>query len=228
MAAEAGQRGCGEGAGPGDAAGGDALEDRVLVRRFLAAQRTGDREAAEGAFRVLVTRYQQRVHRLVHRYVQDPLEAEDLTQEVFLKVFRKLEGFQWGSAFFTWLYRIAVNTAADHLAKRRRRPLLLSRDLEPGPEPGESGRERRRGSAPERPEGPLLRAERAAITRRLLAELPEPYRTTLYLREFEDLSYLEIAEVLECSIGTVESRLFRARARFRRLLEERHPELLQD
>ncbi len=217
-----------EGVSPGDEGSrAEALEDRILVQRFLEAKEAGDREGLEAAFRMLLLRYQERIHRLVLRYVRDPLEAEDVTQDVFLKVYRKLDGFQGDSAFFTWLYRVAANTAVDHVAKRKRRPLHLSDDpsaLVGSPKDGEP----RSGLSSETPDEPMLRRERVRITREICDALPEPYKTTLFLREFEELSYLEIAEVSGCSIGTVESRLFRARARFRKLLEERHPELLQE
>jgi len=206
-----------------------AREDRVLVERFLTARETGAGVELEAAFRMLVTRYQERIHRLVYRYTKDALEAEDVTQDVFLKLYRKLDSFQWDSAFYTWLYRIAVNTAADHVSKRQRRPVQLSEDVgqlmgSPDPDPS---RQYRGPSASESPDESLLQEERAEVTHRILEQLPEGYRTILVLREFEELSYVEISEVLGCSLGTVESRLFRARARFRRILEERYPELLR-
>ncbi|MAE77321.1 MAG: hypothetical protein CMJ85_10685 [Planctomycetes bacterium] len=204
----------------------DNNEDRVLVERFIRARdasadpATAEREM-ESAFRMIVVRHQERVHRLVHGYTKDPLEAEDVTQEVFVKLFRKLDSFQWDSAFYTWLYRIAVNTAMDWMGKRKRRPVQLSEDI--------TLHERidQTLELVEEPDAPLLQSERAEITRRILDELPEQYRSVLYLREYEDLSYLEIAAALGCSLGTVESRLFRARAQFRRILEARFPELLQ-
>jgi RNA polymerase sigma-70 factor (ECF subfamily) len=137
---------------------------------------------------------------------------------VFVKVFRKLHTFQHDSSFFTWLYRITINTATDHLSRRRRRKLFLVEDESAldQPPPGEDA-----GSA-----APLLEEEMRRVTREVLAGLPEKYRTILVLREYEDLSYTTIAEVLGCSIGTVESRLFRARKRFKERLERMHPDLV--
>lgn len=195
-------------------------EDRVLAQRFLRARDAADVEGMEAAFRMLTVRYQERVHKLVHGYTKDSLEAEDVTQEVFLKLFKKLDSFQWDSAFYTWLYRIAVNTAMDWVGKRKRRPMQLSEDVS-----------QLKGHADESidqsPAAPLLEKERADVTRRILEELPPQYRMILVLREYEELSYLEMAEALGCSLGTVESRLFRARGHFRRILETRYPELLR-
>ncbi|MEZ5987681.1 MAG: sigma-70 family RNA polymerase sigma factor [Planctomycetota bacterium] len=208
----------------------DPQEDRRLAARFLDAQREGRREAMEQCFRMLLVRHQERIHKLVYRYVRDPQEAEDVTQEVFVKVYRKLGSFQWDSAFTTWLYRVAVNTASDWVAKRRRRPIHLSEDVQVlvGPDGPETAAKGYQGpSVPAAPDARLLEEERARVTRALLDELPENYRRVLVLREYEELSYLEMAEVLGCSLGTIESRLFRARARFRKLLEERHPDLLR-
>lgn len=198
-----------------------ADEDRALVDAFIAAKRSADGPAIETAFRMLIVRHQDRMHKLVSGYTKDPLEAEDVTQEVFVKVFKKLEGFQGDSAFFTWLYRIAVNTAIDWTGKKKRRPVHLSEDLT-SLEGQRSSTER----SPDAPDAGMLLDERARVTRQILEELTPQYRAVLVLREFEDLSYLEIAETLECSLGTVESRLFRARAQFRGILERRYPELL--
>lgn len=172
---------------------------------------------SESAFAGLVTRYQDRVFRLLSRYSRDPLECEDLAQEVFLKVFRKLHTFQQDSAFFTWLYRIAVNTASDHLSRRARRRLQLVED----DSVLDGGTPR---SATTDVTQPLIDAELAEVTRKILGKLPEKYRTILVLREYEDLSYTEMASVLGINLGTVESRLFRARQRFKEALERLHPE----
>ena len=172
---------------------------------------------SESAFAALVRRYQDRVFRLLSRYTRDAAECEDLAQEVFLKVFRKLHTFQQDSAFFTWLYRITVNTATDHLSRLSRRRLTLVEDdvvLD-------SGRPRSETASVEQP---LLDAELAEVTRKILDQMPEKYRTILVLREYEDLSYTDISAVLGLNLGTVESRLFRARQRFKELLERLHPE----
>ena len=159
-------------------------------------------EGSESAFQQLIERYQDRLFGLLGRLVRDRFAVEDLAQEVFVKVFRKLHTFQQDSSFYTWVYRIAVNTATDYLSRRKRRRLHLVADnstLEPTPD-GESGAV-----------VPLLDKELREVTRQILEGLPEKYRTILILREYEDLAYTAIAEVLGCSIGTVESRLFRAR-----------------
>ena len=207
-----------------------STEDRILTERFLAARNDDRRPDMEQAFRMLLIRYQERVQKLVYRYTRDAIEAEDVCQEVFVKVYRKLDSFQGESAFFTWLYRIAVNTASDWMAKRKRRPVHLSEDVSVLMGAGDQIQQTRhfRGPKPaEAPDAALLQEERAQVTRDILEDLPENYRRVLILREYEDMSYNDMAEVLQCSLGTVESRLFRARARFRKVLEERHPELLR-
>ncbi|MEO6594634.1 MAG: sigma-70 family RNA polymerase sigma factor [Planctomycetota bacterium] len=189
-------------------------------------------DGSEAAFATLIDRYKDRVFRLLGRYCRDPVECEDLAQDVFLKVFRKLHTFQQESAFFTWLYRITVNAATDHLSRASSRRLRLveddaaldaaHRDAAHNGAAHNGGRDHDADS----PLAPLLAAERAAVTRQLVDSLPEKYRTILILREFEDLSYTEIANVLQIQLGTVESRLFRARQRFKEALERLHPELV--
>lgn len=174
-------------------------------------------QGSETAFAELMQRHQDRIFRLLSRYTRDALECEDLAQEVFLKVFRKLDTFQHDSQFYTWLYRIAVNTATDHLARKSRRKLQLVEDdavLDSGSPRSEA----------ESVHEPLMRRELAEITRAILDKLPEKYRTILVLREYEDLSYTDIANVLGIQLGTVESRLFRARQRFKQALERHYPE----
>jgi RNA polymerase sigma-70 factor (ECF subfamily) len=184
-------------------------DDAALIAAVL--------DGSEGAFATLVQRYQDRVFRLLSRYTRDASECEDLAQEVFLKVFRKLHTFQQDSAFFTWLYRITVNTATDHLSRQSRRRLTLVEEESVL----EGGQAR---SATTGVDEPLISAELARVTRELLARLPEKYRTILILREYEDLSYTDIAGVLGINLGTVESRLFRARQRFKEALERHYPE----
>jgi len=179
-------------------------------------------EGSEAAFGTLIDRYKDKVFRLLGRYCRDVVECEDLAQDVFLKVFRKLDTFQHESAFFTWLYRITVNAATDHLSRASRRRLRLVEDDAVLDAYSQNSRDQDRDS----PVAPLMSAELAAVTRSIVDKLPEKYRTILILREFEDLSYNEIAEVLQCNLGTVESRLFRARQRFKDALERNHPELV--
>lgn len=179
-------------------------------------------DGSESAFETLIERYSDRLFGLLSRMTRDRGEVEDLAQEVFVKVFRKLGTFQQDSAFYTWLYRIAVNTANDHFARRKRRRLHLVEDdaALDAQAPG-VGEPDHAGAAI-----PLLEEELREVTRQVLDTLPEKYRTILVLREYEDMAYNDIAKVLECSIGTVESRLFRARHRFKEALERKHPDLV--
>lgn len=173
--------------------------DQALVAR---AQR-GD----TGAFDLLVRKYQHKVAKLIGRYVRDRTEVEDVSQEAFIRAYRALAGFRGDSAFYTWLYRIAVNTAKNYLESLARRPPGSDLEVE-GAELLAVGEPLRESATPERQ---LLTDEIAATIRRTLAALPEDLRTAVTLREFEGLSYEEIAEAMDCPIGTVRSRIFRAR-----------------
>ncbi len=179
-------------------------------------------DGSEPSFQILMDRYSDRLFGLLARFTRDRGEVEDLAQEVFVKVFRKLYTFQQGSAFYTWMYRIAVNTANDHFSRRSRRRLQLVEDNATldNNAPGVDAPDHAGAAAP------LLEDEMRQVTREVLDTLPEKYRTILVLREYEELSYTRMSEVLECSIGTVESRLFRARARFKEALERIHPDLV--
>lgn len=181
-------------------------------RDLIAAVIRGD----EAAFGQLVERYKERVFRLLGRYCRDSVECEDLAQEVFLKVFRKLHTFKHDSQFYTWLYRVTVNAATDHLSRASSRRLKLVEDTEVF----ERGNE-----VCESPTAPLEKEEAGKVTRELVQQLPEKFRTILVLREFEGLSYTEIAEILEIRLGTVESRLFRARKRFKDALLRQYPDM---
>lgn len=178
-------------------------DEAPLVERLRAGE--------ESAYREFVETYQDRILTVVARIAGGTGDAEDLAQDAFLKAFAAIDRFAGKSALYTWLYRIAVNTARDWVASRRRRP-AVSLEGESGPivdppDPGES------------PEESLLRRERAAAVRAALERLPEPFRTTLILREMEGNTYEEVANILGISIGTVESRIFRARCKLRALLE---------
>lgn len=175
-------------------------DDAALVARLCAGE--------EDAFRELIETYQDRILTVAAR-VAGAADAEDVAQETFLKACRNIDRFAGNSALFTWLYRIAVNTARDHLARRRRRPAVALDALAVEPV----------SDAP-RPEDPLQQAEVVARVRAALDALPEPFRTTLILREMEGHAYGEIAELLQVSIGTVESRIFRARRKLAVLLGE--------
>ncbi|MDD3609664.1 MAG: RNA polymerase sigma factor RpoE [Halothiobacillaceae bacterium] len=173
--------------------------DIALVQRAQA----GDK----GAYDLLVRKYQHRIVRLLSRFVRDPDDVLDLAQDTFIKAWRALGNFRGESAFYTWLYRIAVNTAKNQLAANNRHGIeysLTPDDEEPTPEP-----EALRDIAT--PEGMLLTAELEKVINEALRELPEDLRTALTLRELEGLSYEEIATVMGCPIGTVRSRIFRAR-----------------
>lgn len=186
-------------------------EDADLVTRTL----SGD----QVAFQALVERYQERVFALVRHYAKTAVEVEDIVQDTFLKAFCKLQTFNHDSSFYTWLCRIAINTALDFLKRHGRNPVQTVEDPEAAPAVG-------RSTGIQAPDARMHREEVAAITHQVLEEIPEIFRTVLVLREFEDRSYQEMADVLGISIGTVESRLFRARARFRDKLAQLHPDFV--
>jgi RNA polymerase sigma-70 factor (ECF subfamily) len=183
------------------------VEDAALVARM----RAGD----EDAFREFVDAYQDRIVTVVARVAGSGADAEDLAQETFIKAIRNIHRFEGGSALFTWLYRIAVNTARDFLASRRRRPSV--------PLEGEHGLREDPADPHDTPPDALLRRERQRAVHAALELLPEPFRTTLILRDLEGNSYEEVADILDISIGTVESRIFRARCKLRALLGGEEP-----
>lgn len=189
--------------------------DRQLVER---AQR-GDAQA----FARLVEKYQRRLARLLSRMVRDPAEVEDVTQEAFIRAYRALPTFRGDSAFYTWLYRIGVNTAKNYLASAARRAALGGEPPAVGSE--ETGEEAAPAVDLATPEHVLLSQEIAATVNAAMDALPEELRTAIQLRELEGLSYEEIARVMDCPIGTVRSRIFRAREaiaeRLRPLLDTR-------
>jgi RNA polymerase sigma-70 factor, ECF subfamily len=191
-----------------------AREDTQLVEEALGGNQL--------SFQLLVERYQERIFALARHYTRSAVEVEDIVQDTFLKVYRRLETFQRQSSFSTWLYRIAVNTALDFLKRMGRSPVQVVEDpeLSASPVRGQAGS----GVAIAAPDARMRREEIARITAEVLEELPEIFRTVLVLREFEDMSYQQMAEVLGVSIGTVESRLFRARARFKDAMIRLHPE----
>jgi RNA polymerase sigma-70 factor (ECF subfamily) len=173
--------------------------DQQLVQRVQA----GDK----AAFDLLVRKYQHRVLKLVGRFVSDAAEAEDVAQEAFIKAYRALASFRGDSAFYTWLYRIAINTAKNALVSNRRRPVDFDLDLQ-DPEQYDRHARLKEGDTPE---GVLLTEEIRAVVERAMEQLPEDLRTAIVLRELEGLSYEEIAEAMDCPVGTVRSRIFRAR-----------------
>ena len=181
--------------------------DQQLVERVQA----GDKSA----FDLLVRKYQHRVLKLVGRFVSDAAEAEDVAQEAFLKAYRALASFRGDSAFYTWLYRIAINTAKNALVSNRRRPVDFDLDLQ---DPDQYDRHARLKEG-DTPEGVLLTEEIRTVVERAMEQLPEDLRTAIVLRELEGLSYEEIAEAMDCPVGTVRSRIFRAREAIDRKLK---------
>jgi RNA polymerase sigma-70 factor (ECF subfamily) len=159
---------------------------------------------------LLVRKYERKVFRLISRLVRDPAEVEDVSQEAFIKAYRALPQFRGDSAFYTWLYRIAVNTAKNHLVAQGRRPIPLSDTLSED-EDGESFGREDVVSDNRTPEAELLSRQIAETVNRAIEALPQDLRTAVTLREMEGLSYEEIAEAMNCPIGTVRSRIFRAR-----------------
>jgi RNA polymerase sigma-70 factor, ECF subfamily len=181
--------------------------DQQLVLRVQAGEK--------GAFDLLVRKYQHRVLKLVSRFVSDAAEAEDVAQEAFIKAYRALASFRGDSAFYTWLYRIAINTAKNALVSNRRRPVDFDLDLQ-DPEQYDRHARLKEGDTPE---GVLLTEEIRTVVERAMEQLPEDLRTAIVLRELEGLSYEEIAEAMDCPVGTVRSRIFRAREAIDRKLK---------
>jgi RNA polymerase sigma-70 factor (ECF subfamily) len=173
--------------------------DQQLVQRV----QQGDKSA----FDLLVLKYQHRVLKLVSRFISDATEAQDVAQEAFLKAYRALPSFRGDSAFYTWLYRIAINTAKNALVSSRRRPVDFDLDLQ---DPEQYDRQAKLKEI-DTPEGVVLTEEIRKVVERAIQQLPEDLRTAIVLREIEGLSYEEIAEAMDCPVGTVRSRIFRAR-----------------
>jgi len=155
----------------------------------------------------LVVKYQHKILKLIMRYVRDPSEAMDVAQEAFLKAYRAAPSFRGDSAFYTWLYRIAINTAKNYLVAAGRRPAQFDVDLQ-DPEQYEAFSKLRELDTPE---GLALSDEIREAVNSAIADLPEDLRTAILLREIEGMSYEEIAQTMECPVGTVRSRIFRAR-----------------
>jgi RNA polymerase sigma-70 factor (ECF subfamily) len=173
--------------------------DKELVRRV----QKGDRRA----FDLLFARYQHKIVNLVGRYLRNPQDVEDVTQEAFIKAFKALPRFRGDSAFYTWLYRIAINTAKNHMVAKSRRPPGADVDVEDAE--FMDGAEALKES--ESPEAALARDELSDAIDEAIGALPDDLRSAVTLREFDGLSYEQIAEIMECPVGTVRSRIFRAR-----------------
>jgi len=182
--------------------------DLELVQRVQA----GDKKA----FDVLILKYQQRIVHVITGFVHDPVEALDVAQEAFIKAYRAIPNFRGDSAFYTWLYRIAINTAKNHLTSRARRPPAVDVDamdatnFYDAPELKEF----------ETPESSLMSDELKQTIHQAIQDLPEDTATAIKLRELEGMSYEEIAQVMECPIGTVRSRIFRARDAIDKQIQE--------
>lgn len=178
---------------------GEQITDQVLVQRV----QRGDKKA----FDLLVVKYQQRIMKVLSRYVRDSHEVEDLAQEAFIKAYRALPNFRGDSAFYTWLYRIAINTAKNFLVAQGRRP--PGSDIDATDAEGYDGESALKDYAS--PERETLKEEVKETIFHAIDTLPEDLKTAITLRELEGMSYEEIAEAMECPIGTVRSRIFRAR-----------------
>jgi RNA polymerase sigma-70 factor (ECF subfamily) len=199
-------------------AAGAAVSERDVDRQLVARAQSGDKRA----FELLVEKYQRKLGRLLARFIRDPAEVEDVTQEAFIKAYRALPAFRGDSAFYTWLYRIGINTAKNYLmALGRRAPT----STEVGAEDAEGFEDGEQLRDINTPESLLLSAEIAQTVNATIDELPEELRTAIQLREIEGMSYEDIARIMDCPIGTVRSRIFRAREaiaeRLRPLLDTR-------
>ena len=177
----------------------EAQVDQLLVERV----QKGDKRA----FDLLINKYQHRIVSLVARYVSDQAEAMDVAQEAFIKAYRAIDRFRGDSAFYTWLYRIAINTAKNWLVARKRRPPLSDIDAADAEQYDMDSRLKEQGT----PEHELMRDEIKRTVYDTIAQLPEDLRTAIMLREMEGMSYEDIAVTMDCPIGTVRSRIFRAR-----------------
>lgn len=192
------------------------MSDREIDQQLVERAQRGDKRA----FELLVAKYQRKLARLLSRLIRDPAEVEDVAQEAFIKAYRALPSFRGESAFYTWLYRIGINTAKNYLvAMGRRAPTTTEFDSEDA-ENFEDGDQLRDVNTPE---NELMSKQIAQTVNATMEALPEELRTAIVLREIDGLSYEEIATVMNCPIGTVRSRIFRAREtiaeRLRPLLE---------
>jgi RNA polymerase sigma-70 factor, ECF subfamily len=180
------------------------MSDREIDRQLVARAQGGDKRA----FELLVEKYQRKLARLLSRFIRDPAEVEDVTQEAFIKAYRALPAFRGDSAFYTWLYRIGINTAKNYLmAMGRRAPTSTEVEAEDA-EGFEEGEQLRDINTPE---SVLLSKEIAETVNATIESLPDELRRAIQMREIEGMSYEDIAQAMDCPIGTVRSRIFRAR-----------------
>ncbi|WP_031433455.1 RNA polymerase sigma factor RpoE [Methylomarinum vadi] len=173
--------------------------DQELVQRV----QQGDKSAYD----LLVLKYQHKIVQLVNRFVKDPSEAQDVAQEAFIKAYRALGNFRGDSAFYTWLYRIAINTAKNYLVSRSRR----YSDYEVDVQDAEQVENAPQLKGLETPDSILMNEQIVDAIKSAIENLPDEMRTAIMLREFEGMSYEEIAQAMDCPVGTVRSRIFRAR-----------------
>jgi RNA polymerase sigma-70 factor (ECF subfamily) len=179
--------------------GGSGTSDLALIKRV--------QQGEKSAFDLLVVKYQHKILNLIMRYVRDPSEALDVAQEAFLKAYRAAPSFRGDSAFYTWLYRIAINTAKNHLVAARRRPASVDIDFQDN----EQFEIFSKLNDVDTPERLALTDEIGEAVNQAIQDLPDELRTAILLREIEGMSYEEIAQTMECPVGTVRSRIFRAR-----------------
>ncbi len=180
------------------------MSDREIDQQLVERVQRGDK----AAFNLLVVKYQRKIFRLLSRLIRDQAEIEDVAQEAFIKAYRALPNFRGDSAFYTWLYRIAINTAKNYLVSQgRRAPTSTATDIEDA-ETFDDGDHLRDLNTPD---SMLVTKQVGDAVNRAIDQLPEDLRTAIVLRELEGLSYEEIAESMQCPIGTVRSRIFRAR-----------------
>ena len=188
----------------GTLADGEARMEWALIQRVLSGE--------QKAFELLVVKYQKRIERLVTRMVRDSDQASDITQDVFISAYRSLRQFRGDARFYTWLHRIAVNTAYKALQEKKRDPVVLLSELLPENDAaGETFLEKQEPTSQDSPEAVVAARQIARAVEGAIASLPQEYRQALELREMEGLSYEEIAGLTDVPVGTVRSRIFRAR-----------------
>lgn len=180
------------------------MGDREVDQRLVERVQRGDKKA----FELLVAKYQRKLNRLLSRFIRDPSEVEDVAQEAFIKAYRALPSFRGDSAFYTWLYRIAVNTAKNYLVAAGRRAPTSTQINSEEAESFEEGHQLRHMNTPE---AELMSKQVAATVNQAMEALPDELRVAITLREIEGMSYEDIAAAMNCPIGTVRSRIFRAR-----------------
>ncbi|MGS2743233.1 RNA polymerase sigma factor RpoE [Halomonas sp. LS-001] len=179
------------------------MDTRETDQQLVERAQKGDNQA----FDLLVKKYQHKIIGLIGRYVHDHSEVQDVAQEAFIKAYRALGNFRSESAFYTWMYRIAINTAKNHLVSRSRRPPGSDVDISDAEIVDQSGRL----ADSESPEAAIARDQLEAAVYEAIENLPDDLRTAITLRELDGLAYEDIAQIMQCPVGTVRSRIFRAR-----------------